>query len=349
VELICRRDHILDTWADELASSGCEVHRLDVTRPRDLRRIAGLVRAAAIVHINLAYPSGKYQFTCALLASSMRRPLVVTHQLALALPRRWEVAMRWLGRAAWRHIAASRRTSDFLIEHFDYPPDRVVVIHHGVDADLFRPATQSVRHERRRVIGELLDAAPWGEDVLFTCTVARLSPQKGLFELVDAVQLMAAALPNLRAVVIGEGELRTRLEQEIGSRALQRNLFLAGARPSAQVAEWLTACDLFILPSHYEGGPAIALMEALACGCAAVATSVGGVEEMVTSDSLGRLVPARDAKALAAAAAELLKDPDRRAAMGRVARERVAAEFSMANTVRRTEGVLDEAAHQRRA
>jgi len=349
VQLICRRDRILDAWADDLASSGCEVHRLDVARPRDLQRIAGLIRAAAVVHLNLAFPSGKYQFTCAVLASSFRRPLVVTHQLALALPRRWKVAMRWLGRAASRHIAASHRTRDYLIRELEYPPSRVVVIHHGVDADLFRPATLSARHERRRVIGELLDEAPWGEDVLFTCTVARLSPQKGLFELVDAVQLMAAARPNLRAVVIGEGELRTRIEQEIGSRGLERNLFLAGARPSAQIAEWLAACDLFILPSLYEGGPAIALMEALACGCAAVATSVGGVEEMVTNASLGRLVPAGDARALAAAAEELLKDPDARASMGRVARERVAAEFSVANTVRRTDDVLDEAAADRRA
>jgi len=349
VQLICRRDHILDAWADDLASSGCEVHRLDVARPRDLQRIAGLVRTAAVVHINLAFPSGKYQFTCALLASSFRRPLVVTHQLALALPLRWKVAMRWLGRAAWRHIAASHRTREFLIREFHYAPDRVVVIHHGVDADLFRPATPSARHERRRVIGALLGAAPWGEDILFTCTVARLSPQKGLFELVDAVQLMAAALPSLRAVVIGEGELQTRLEEEITKRGMQGNLFLAGAQPPAEVAEWLAACDLFILPSRYEGGPAIALMEALACGCAAVATSVGGIEELVTDASLGSLVPAQDAKALAAAAMELLQDPDRRAAMGRVAREKVAAEFSMANTVRRTEGVLDEAARQRHA
>ena len=347
--LICRRDQILDAWADELARSGCEVHRLDVTRPRDLLRIAGLVRTAAVVHLNLAFPSGKYQFTSALLARSLRRPLVVTHQLALALPRRWTVAMRWLGRAAWRHIAASHRTRDFLIRELDYPPERVLVIHHGVQADLFRPATPATRHEHRRVIGELLDGAAWGEEILFTCTVARLSPQKGLLELVDAVQLMAAALPNVRAVVIGEGELRARIEQEIGARRLQRNLFLAGARPSAQVAEWLAACDLFILPSHYEGGPAIALMEALACGCAAVATSVGGVEELVTGASLGRLVPPRDAKALAAAALDLLKDPDERAAMGRVAREKVVAEFSIANTVRRTGAVLEEAADGRRA
>jgi len=349
VQLICRRDHLLDAWADDLASSGCDVHRLDVARPRDLQRIAALVRSAAVVHLNLAFPSGKYQFTCALLATSFRRPLVVTHQLALALPRLWKMAMRWLGRAASRHIAASHRTRDFLVRELDYPPNRTMVIHHGVDADLFKPATPSARHERRRVIGELLDGAPWGEDVLFTCTVARLSPQKGLLDFVDAVQLMAAALPNLRAVVIGDGELRTRIEQEIGSRGLQRNLFLAGARPSAQIAEWLAACDLFILPSHYEGGPAIALMEALACGCAAVATSVGGVEELVISESLGRLVPARDAKALAAAAVELLQDPDAREAMGRVARERVAAEFSIANTVRRTDDVLNDAAGGRRA
>src|SRR5205814_391103 len=156
---------------------------------------------------------------------------------------------------------------------------------------------------------------PWTEDLPLICTVARLSPQKGLFDLVEAAELMIEQLPELKLVVIGEGELRGRLEAEVLKRGLAHALFLVGTRPRLQVAEWLGSADLFVLPSRYEGGPATALIEAMAAGCAVVATNVNGVDELVSDDSLGRLVPAQDPAQLASTALALLRDPASRRRM----------------------------------
>ena len=340
--LVCRRDRVLDSWAAEISNS-CEVVRLDVVSPRDLRQLAKLIRQADLVHLNLSFPSGKYQFAAALMTRMLGRPLVVTHHLALRVAAPWRVAMRWLGGAARSHIAVSRRSRSVLIGEFGYNPEHVVVVHNGIDAASFKPATEDERRTIRRIGGENLDGNAWGDELLLACTVARLSPQKGLFELIEATGIVVRAVPQARVVVIGEGDLRQRLVEHVRAQGVERYFFLAGAMPHEHVAEWLAAADLFILPSHYEGGPATALMEAMACGCAVVTTDVSGVEEIITDATLGMVVPPRDATALAGAAVDLFTDPGRRAAMAERGRSKVNSEFSITVSLQRTLAVFDAA------
>ena len=340
--LVCRRDPVLDSWAAEL-SKFCDVLRLDVANPRDAMRLAALVRKADLVHLNLSFPSGKYQFVAAYLARRLNRPLVVTHHLALQVPAPWRWAMRWLGGSARRHIAVSHRSRTVLIQEFGYPPERVVVVHNGIDANRFRPATEDARMVLRRKGGEALDGGPWSDTILLACTVARLSTQKGLFELVEATALVVEDVPSARVVVIGDGELRAHLGDDVKARGLEHVLFLAGSMPRQGVAEWLSAADLFILPSHYEGGPATALMEAMASGCAVVTTNVSGVEELITDATLGSVVPPRNASALAAAVVALLTNPTERSAMAARARRKVMADFTIEVCLHRTMEVFDAA------
>jgi glycosyltransferase involved in cell wall biosynthesis len=106
-------------------------------------------------------------------------------------------------------------------------------------------------------------------------------------------------------------------------------MLLAGNLQPPDVVRWLQAADLFVLPSHFEGGPATALMEAMAAGCAVVATRVSGTDELVPNPVFGTLVEARQPEALAAAIRRLLLDPDLRARLGRRARQRVIESFDM--------------------
>ena len=340
-QLVCRRDQALDAWLAEIATF-CEVYRLDVVRPQDTMRLAKLVRQAALVHLNLSFPAGKYQFASALLTRLLGRPLVVTHHLALKVGFPWHQAMQWLGVAARRHIAVSRRSRSVLIEEFGYPSDRVVVVHNGIDAKRFRPATEAARKALRREGGVALDGQPWGDDALIACTVARLSSQKGLFELVEATELVVKEMPAARFVVIGEGNLHRRLADDARARGLQHHFFLLGALPRQQVAEWLAAADLFILPSRYEGGPATALMEAMASGCAVVTTDVSGVGELIDDPSLGRIVPPQQVAALAKATVDLFSNPSARTRMGEHARNKVIANFTIDACLQRTVQVFEE-------
>jgi glycosyltransferase involved in cell wall biosynthesis len=341
-ELICRRDAAVDSLAVTV-KQWSSVARLDVVRPADVSQMLWDIRRAALVQLNLSHPTGKYPFGSAMMAIGSGRPLVVTHHLALKVGPPWRQLMSWLGRAARRHIAVSHHAARVLLLDYGYPRDRVDVIHNGVDPRQFHPASKDARARFRHQAGLTLTGKPWEDDVLIACTVARLSPQKGLFDLLEATTGLLRETDHLRIVIAGEGDLRRALAERIRSAGLDQRVFLVGAIPRPQVAEWLAASDLFVLPSHYEGGPATALMEAMASGCAVVATHVSGVNELVGDADLGRLVPARDIPALSDAVRELIADDQLRATLAQRAREKVLADFTIDACLRRTEAVLREA------
>ena len=84
-ELICRRDPVLDQWVQGIIDLGVPVHRLDLKRPADYLAMLRVLRRADLVHLVIAYPTGKYQLSVALLTRLGRRPLVATHQLVVEI------------------------------------------------------------------------------------------------------------------------------------------------------------------------------------------------------------------------------------------------------------------------
>ena len=180
-------------------------------------------------------------------------------------------------------------------------PDAIDVVLNGVDAALFRPRD---RADARAELG-----LPDGPLALY---VGNLKEDKGVLDLARAW----SRVPRGTLAVVGDGPARASLEGVLGTCAAR--VRVAGAQPHAAIATWLAACDVLVLPSHAEGTPNVVL-EALACGRRVVATAVGGVPELITSDALGTLVPPRDTAALAAALAHALAtpyDPDAVAALG---------------------------------
>lgn len=136
-------------------------------------------------------------------------------------------------------------------------------------------------------------------------TAARLHPQKGLFDLVEAADLLCSRVDHLRWVVLGDGPQRTELEALVAARRLGDVVVLPGSRPS--VADELAAADVVAVTSRWESGPLVVL-EALALGRPVVATSVGLVPDVV-GPSVGRVVPVGDPPAMADALAEVLVGP----------------------------------------
>jgi teichuronic acid biosynthesis glycosyltransferase TuaC len=186
----------------------------------------------------------------------------------------------------------------------DYGADatRVRVIPNGCDSATFRLGDRaSARHS--------LGVPPDAELVLF---VGRLVAEKGLRELLEAMQLLTAQRPQLQLVVIGsgpmQGELRTLTAENDGVR-------LTGALSPEAVAQWMVAADLITLPSYSEGHPNV-LVEALACGRPVVATAVGGIPEVVDA-ACGVLISPRDGAALAAGLTQVLERTWDEAALSR--------------------------------
>jgi glycosyltransferase involved in cell wall biosynthesis len=175
--------------------------------------------------------------------------------------------------------------------------------------------------------------------------VAAHKPYKGLPYLIEACRILRHEGLDVACDIIGEGPMHDQLAAMIRQRDLP-NVRLTGPRTEEEVARMMAEASLFVLPSivapdgQTEGIP-VSLMEAMAAGRAVVSTTVSGIPELVEHGVSGLLVPPNDARALAGAIRELLSDPMRARRMGELGREKVRAEFTLSECVRRLNARLE--------
>jgi glycosyltransferase involved in cell wall biosynthesis len=214
-------------------------------------------------------------------------------------------------------IAESRASRDYLIKRLGYKSDKVSVIYNGVDLAGW-PASRLERQKKR------LELRLGAEDVLLGA-VGRLDAQKGFSFLIDA---MARLKKNFkcRLVILGEGPLRPALEKQIRRHHLEGRVMLLGER--SDVTSWLSALEIFVLPSLWEGLPN-SLLEAMALGLPCVASNVDGVPEVIKHQESGLLTPPASSAALAECLARLIADAELRALYGAAAKERIGRDFSL--------------------
>ena len=161
--------------------------------------------------------------------------------------------------------------------------------------------------------------APLPEGGPHLVAIGRLAEQKGFGLLLQAMAKAAAAHPQLRLTLVGDGEMRKEIEDAIVHLGLSGRVRLTGWLDEDRVQEALNAATALVLPSFAEGLPMV-LMEAMASGRPVIATMIAGVPELVTPEC-GWLVPAGDADALADAMGRLAATPrEVLARMGRAAR-----------------------------
>jgi glycosyltransferase involved in cell wall biosynthesis len=168
--------------------------------------------------------------------------------------------------------------------------------------------------------------------------MGRLETQKGFDLLIRAFAAVARSHPAWDLKILGEGSERAALEAQVRNLGLSGRVVLPGRDPAALAA--LRSSDLFVLSSRYEGFPN-ALLEAMACGLPVISFNCpSGPAEIVRDGVDGRLLPAEDVDALAAAISELAADEPRRRALGTAA-ALVASRFSVASIAARWERVLE--------
>jgi glycosyltransferase involved in cell wall biosynthesis len=204
------------------------------------------------------------------------------------------------------------------LEREGVSPERIFVCHNSVV-----PAPRAGVSEARKLKARLGVAE--GERVILS--VGRLSREKGHVDLVHALGRLAGLHPALRfkAVVVGDGPERARVEAAAAASGLGDRLVFAGH--ADDVRPFYAAADVLALPSHSEGSPLV-LLEAMSAGVPVVATSVGGVPEVATDGETALLVPARDPQAFAAALGRVLNDAALARTLAASAEARGAADFS---------------------
>ncbi len=326
-----------DALAGELRDGGTPVHDLGADRSLDLRWLASFRRLLldhryAIVHFHLPYTAALGRLVILTLPRH-RRPVTVYTEHSL-----WNKVsplVKLLNRATVTRDGALIAVSDAAYQALPRalrPRARVVV--HGVDLAPSR-AMEAHRDEVRAGIRAELDVA---DGDLLAVTVANLRSEKGYDVLLEAAYQTARRQLPLCFAAAGQGDQGELLAEQHRTLALGNRFRFLGHRLDALAL--LTAADIVVLPSHQEGLPVV-LMEAVSVGATIVATSVGGVPQVITDGVDGLLVPPGDPGALADALERLVGDPDLRRRLGAAAAAQ-RARFDVARASREIEDLYRE-------
>ena len=218
--------------------------------------------------------------------------------------------------------------------------DKLVVIENGIEIPNDK-SMMTVREARVKI------RRNWSmpDDSLIVGCVADFREQKGHRVLVDAAQRVIADVPNVRFMLVGDGELRRPLERLCEKRGVREQFVFAGRHEDAR--SFYAAFDLLVQPSFWEGGP-YAPLEAAAKGLVVVATRVIGNRDVVRHGETGLLVPPDDEMALADAIIALLHDDILRRSMGEQGRMWVRERFSLRFQLGETEALYEQLLHGER-
>lgn len=295
-----RRKDLSNDTLDEL---GVDVtymgrHKFDPrTYPALLRLLRA--RAADIVHMH-GYGATTFGRLC---AWRLGIPSIL-HEHANHTDTPWfqKVADRILAPHTDLAIAVSASTAEFTTRARLMPAERTKVVYLGAPLDEFaRVRTEDEIADARRALGVPQDAVAIG-------TVTRLMPSKGNRFLVAAAPIVLAKHPHARFYIVGEGELRSELDAQARALGLGDRLVFAGFQ--RDVAQVLSALDIIVFPSLWEGTPLTAF-ETLAMGKPIVSTDADGLLDVLTDGRDALVVPKQDAGRLAAAICTLIEQPAR--------------------------------------
>lgn len=313
--------------AREAALRGLSVLTLPMTGRFDavsIIRLARFLRAERIQIVNTH--SGIDSWIGAFAARLAGVPVLVrTRHLRLPLKRNW---LNFVHYMADRVVSCGESMRRFLVDECGFPESQVVSIPTGIDFEAFVP-----RRNRDAMRAEL--GIGTGEMVILMVGIIRGVKRHAIA--LEACARIASEFPGARLVLAGDGPMRPDMEALAGSLGISERVLFLGHRED--VADLMGAADVLLLTSRSEGVPQ-AVAQAMGLGLPVVATSVGGVPELIEHEKTGLLVPPEDPQAVAQALTRILRDPDSARRLGAAARAHARAEFSLKGMLDKTEALF---------
>ncbi|CAN5845327.1 glycosyltransferase family 4 protein [soil metagenome] len=300
---------VVRKWFPEKRTPATWIAHTLATVPHYMR----LAKRADILHAQT--------FASAIPAMRARRklglPLVLTlhtsHFLKLAQKTVWRPVLRRIIRSADWLLAASEEIRDVALDLHPHP--RAEALTNGVDTDMFAPGPRGARgNGPRRII-----------------VPRRLFQKNGVEYFIRALPLVRREM-EVEALLVGDGPERERLEALVDELELGDVVTFLGRRPNTEMPALLANADIAVFPSLMEA-TSVAALEAMSCGIPVAASRVGGLPQIV-NETVGTLFEPADPDSQAAALTSLLQRGDLEE-IGRVARERVVANWSVARLARR--------------
>ncbi|MFB5661025.1 glycosyltransferase family 4 protein [Alteribacillus sp. HJP-4] len=265
------------------------------------RRFLSKESSYDIIHAHYAFPSG-------MLARWFKKrygiPYVVTshggdlNKMARKSPFFFKQTKKILQDAA-HVIVVGYDLEQQVLHDFEVPPEKLSVFSMGVNRDVFYPHDTQLVREKLGVNSE-------HKHLLY---VGNILPEKGSTDLIEGFAKVKEDMPETKLHIVGQPKQQSyydKLTKRIETLGLTEDVHFHGSRPQAEVAEWMSAADVFVLPSHIEGFGLVAV-EAMACATPVVGTDTGGLSHLLAEDA-GALAMPKQPETLAASVMRVLKD-----------------------------------------
>lgn len=316
----------------ELTDQGIEVIRMPPMNDRpDYFRFWKLYKImiekkTAVVHTHNIEP-----FTDGVPAALLARvPVRVHTDHARVFPdkKRYMFAEWILSHFTSQLVAVSEHTKANLVQYEKINSKKIKVVLNGIAGEKYR--VQIDKEQKKAALGIGPGRAP------ILGVSARLTRQKGISYLLQAVKLLSKDYPDTLLLIAGEGELWDQLNAEAKELRIERNVLFLG--PRLDVPEILQLQDVFVLPSLFEGLPLV-LLEAMAASLPIVATDVGGNRQAVRDGLNGFIVPSKDSVALCSAIKRLIENSATRESFSRNSLELFQKEFALERMVKTYEEI----------
>lgn len=331
-ELITQPASVL---GERARANGVVVHEVRMRGEADVfaaRRISSIVRSGGfdVVHMHASHAHMLGCMACAMNPEPVcivsRRVDFPVKKHALSLSR-----MKYRFRVD-HYIAISKAVKEVLIEG-GVDPNRISIVHSGVEVRRDDRPAPDIRAEfhlppAARIIG----------------TVGALVGHKGHRYLIEAAPAIMQKVPDATFVLVGDGELRTDLERLASRYGVENAIIFSGYRPDAHAL--LDQFDIFAAPSHMEGLNT-SILDAMMLRRPVVATTAGGIPEIIEHEKTGLLVPPRDPGALAEAIVDLLSDPEKAETLALAGHRKAIEEFTAERMVEGTIAVYEKLLRER--
>ena len=254
--------------------------------------------------------------TIGALLSGVKTIIHTDHAREFPDKRRYMFAEWFMSQFAYKVVGVSEHTSQNLIRYEKISKSKIMTIPNGIDESVYNININI--EQKKHELGIKGNGPVIGLGV-------RLSEQKGITYLLQAMQYLIKEFPDITLVIAGDGLLEQVLKTEARDLGVEKHTLFLG--PRLDIPELLKLFDLYVLPSLWEGLPMV-LLEAMAAGCPVVATNVGGNFMAITHGQNGSLVEPKNPTLLAAEIMQLLKDDNLRKSYIKNGHETFESKFS---------------------
>jgi glycosyltransferase involved in cell wall biosynthesis len=231
---------------------------------------------------------------------------------------------RLLAKFIHSYIAVSASVKRGLMNRHGVPRGKIEIIPTALDLSHFRPGNGDVVRLRKEL------GLPAKGPVIGS--IGRLSPEKGIDHLILATRKVLERFPDCVTLIVGDGNLRGDLEDQVRSLGISKSVFFLGEQTA--IARIISLVDVLIMPSVHEGLPLVAL-ESMAMGRPVVGYNVKGISDIITHQSNGLLAEKRDPHLLADQIEILLGNESLRLRMGESGMQRVTRDFNITTIAKR--------------